>query len=247
MSDPNANGTNGDVGTNPDEEYAETYLAGYAEGARSVLKELLGQASRGHTVGELRFLVQSRLAHLPEEVELRRRRLLAAPQTSPWAPVLPRAGPPRPWGAAPPALRILPGSQVLVREERPRRAVELTLEGAARFSRLLVISPDPPTFSGVPPAKVERFVVAAAPGGATLEAIGGSVRGPLESREGALVYLDAVETIALQDGPETALRFVNWLLTYTRERPNAVVAAVHPRVLAAKDQGLLERAFQVVL
>lgn len=248
MNDPSLPEGNGRPGPNPDEEYAETFLAGYADGARSVLKELLAQASRGHTVGELRFLVQSRLAHLPEELELRRKRLLAMPPRSPWGPAPSlRPGPPRPWGVGTPTLRLLAGSQVLVREERPRRAVELATEGASRFERLLVVSPDPPAFSEVPSEKVQRFVVGGPGAGPSLESLGGSLRGPLEAPGGALVYLDAVEAIALQDGAEPALKFVNWLVGYTRERENAVVAAVHPRIMTAKDQSLLERAFQVVL
>jgi hypothetical protein len=247
VSDPSSPERPDETGTNPDEEYAETYLAGYVEGARSVLKDLLGQASHGRTVGELRVLVQSRLAHLPEEVELRRRRLLASPRASPWAPVLPRPGPPRPWGGGVASPRLVAGSQVLVREERPRRAVELAREAVGRFPIALIVSPDPPSFMDVPAEKLRTFVVGAGGPGLTPESLAGQLTGPMQAEGGALVYLDGIETISLQDGGETALRFVNWLLAQARESGSAVVAAVHPRVLSPKDQSLLERAFQVVL
>ncbi len=247
MSDPSSPERDDEGGANPDEEYAETYLAGYAEGARSVLKDLLGQASRGPTVGELRFIVQSRLAHLPEEVGLRRQRLLAVPRASPWTPVLPRLGPPRPWGGGAASPRLVAGAQVLVREEHPRRAVELATEAAGRFPIIVIVSPDPPPFTEVPSGKIRAFVVGAGGPGLTLESLAGQMNGLMQTTGGALVYLDGIETISLQDGGETAIRFVNWVLAQARESGSAVVAAVHPRVLSPKDQSLLERAFQVVL
>ena len=247
MSDPSPTEPTETTRGNPDEEYAETYLAGYTEGARTALKEILGQASRGHTVGELRFLLQSRLAHLSEEVELRRRRLLAAPRASPWGSLLSRPGPPRPWGGGAAEPRIAPGSQVLVREERPRRALELARAAAARFGFMVVLSPEPPDFPGVPPEKLRAFVIGPAGPGTLLESLAGQVDPLLRGREGALVYLDAIETITLQYGPETSGKFVNWILARAREGGSAVVASIHPRVLPPKDQSLLERAFQVVL
>lgn len=232
---------------NPDEQYAETFLAGYSEGARAALKEVLAQAARGHTVGELRMLVQSRLAHLPEELELRRRRLLAVPRTSPWQSLLPRRGPPRPWTGGSPEPRVAPGSHILVREERPRRAVALAQEAAPRFSRVLVVSSDPPAFPRVAAESLRVFSVGSADAGPTLESIAGQMGREIPPEGGGLIYVDALETIALKDGPDTAVRFVLWLLDRARDARCAVVAAVHPRVLPPKDEGLLERAFQVVL
>ena len=247
MSDDASPGPNGETGTGPDDDYAPTNLAGYHEGARSDLRDLLDQASRGHTVAELRLLVQSRLAHLPEELELRRRRLVALPRSSPWGLTPSHSGPPRPWGTRPASVRVVPGSQVLVREERPHRAVELAREAAPRFGLLVVVSPDPPPFPGVPEAKRRTISLPAGGEGPSLESLAGQMGGLLRTPPGVLIYLDAIETVSLQDGAETALRFVNWVLAQAREHGGAVIAAVHPRVLPPKDQSLLERAFQVVL
>ena len=67
-----------------DEEFARTYAAGYEEGVRSALREVLQHASRGHTAQELRILIESRLARLSEEVELKRKGLLAPPRRPAW-------------------------------------------------------------------------------------------------------------------------------------------------------------------
>lgn len=248
MSDPEPRTRRAEAGTHADEEYAEPFLAGYAEGVRSALKDLIGQASRGHTVGELRMLMQSRLAHLPEEIELRRQRLLATPQVSPWAPVLAPTGPPRPWGGGGGVTpRPAAGTPILFREDRPRRAVELADSAAGRFDGLVVVSPDPPAFPSVSPERLHTLLVDPTSPTLTLESLAGRLNALLQTPGAKLVYLDAIETISLQDGGETAVRFVNWVLGQARAAGSAVVATIHPRALTAKDQSLLERAFQVVL
>jgi hypothetical protein len=236
-----------------DEEFARTYAAGYEEGVRNALREVLGHASRGHTTAELRMLIESRLARLPEEVELKRRSMLAPPRQPAWASLLrPPAGA-RPWvapvGPIPtyhPSLAT--GGSVLVREERPRRALDLLRESAHEFPRVVLLSLHPPDLPEIRPD--QRIVIPLTSGGegpdrAALAPgeIGGRLREPTESPGGALVYLDALEFLATEHSLETTLRFVQWLSQQVASTGSALLASVDPRALDLKDQSRLERAF----
>jgi hypothetical protein len=238
-----------------DETFARTYAAGYEEGVRSALREVLGHASRGHTTAELRMLVESRLARLPEEAELKRRSMLAPPRQPAWASLLRPPVAPRPWsapvGAPPPAaLLVAAGGSMLVKEERPRRALELLRSGAAKFPRVVLISLHPPELSGVP---VEQRIVISLAGGPdgtpapNPGEIGGRLREPTEAPGGALVYLDALEFLATEHSLETTLRFVQWLSNQVAATGSAFLASVDPRALDLRDLSRLERAFQSVV
>lgn len=239
-----------------DEEFAGTYAAGYEEGVRSALREVLGHASRGHTAAELRMLVESRLARLSEEVELKRRSMLAPPRQPAWASLLRPPSGARPWhvpiGTSPaPSLRLASGGSLLIREERPRRAIDLLAETAPRFPRVVLLSLHPPDLPGLRPE--QRIVIpltsagdgpdGAAPGPGE---IGGRLREPTEAPGGALVYLDALEFLATEHSLETTLRFVQWLGHQVSTTGSALLASVDPRALDLKDLSRLERAFQAV-
>ncbi|MEM0129549.1 MAG: hypothetical protein QXG65_05260 [Thermoplasmata archaeon] len=231
--------------------YADAYTEGYAEGLRSALREVLSAAARGHSVAELRYLAQSRLARLPEEIALKRRTLLGAPRTERWGALLRPPGgpsaPPRPWSPGPVTVRIVGGRTYLVRERRPRLAIELVREAARRFDRLVLLSADPGRLEGLPEESVVRLELPrGGPDGPTIETLGGQVRTQLAAAPASLVYLDAIGTLVLDAGPEGTLRFVRWLGEEVGER-GALVVSVHPDSLEPKAMGLLERSLQVVL
>jgi hypothetical protein len=241
-----------------DEEYARTYAAGYEEGVRSALREVLGHASRGHTAAELRMLVESRLARLSEEVELKRRSMLAPPRQPAWASLLRSPAATRPWLAplaAPSPLgsvHLTAGKSLLVKEERPQRAIELLREGAPHFPRIVLVSLHPPDLPSVP---VEHRIVipvsagAERPGAPPLGPgeISGRLREPTEAPGGALVYLDALEYLATEHTLEMTLRFVHWLVNQVGETGSALLVSFDPRSIDLKDLSRLERAFQLVV
>jgi hypothetical protein len=238
-----------------DEEFARTYASGYEEGVRSALREVLGHTSRGHTPAELRMLVESRLARLPEEAELKRRSMLAPPRQPAWASLLRPPTAPRPWlapiGASPPTpnLRVEVGGSLLVREERPRRAIELLRENAKRFPRVVLLSLHPPELPEI--AADQRIVLRLTAGSDGTAApapgeIGGQLREPTEAAGGALVYLDALEFLATEHSLETTLRFVQWLGNQVGATGSALLASVDARSLDVRDLSRLERAFQSV-
>ncbi len=237
-----------------DEEYARTYAAGYEEGLRSALKELLAHASRGHTNQELRALVQSRLARLSEEVELKRRSLLAPPRPRPWDSL---SRPAPLFGGAPGLIqepraveRLEAGGSLLVREERPRRALEVLRGNLGRFPRVAVVSLTPPDL-GL--ASSERYVpvAVAQPGTAASDHLTpgevlGRLKEPTEAAGGALVYLDALEFFVTSEGSEMTLRFAHALVDQVQRTGSALVASFDSRVLELKEQSRLERAFSKV-
>jgi hypothetical protein len=238
-----------------DEETARAYASGYEEGVRSALREVLGHASRGHTTQEIRMLAESRLARLQEEVELKRRGRLGPPRRPAWGALLRSPTATRAWvapvGPTPPDLRVSAGRSLLVREDRPARALDLLRNSLSEFPRVAVVSLHPPALAGLP---ADRLVVISptagpAPGGAppTPGEISGRLRDPTEAPGGALVYVDALEFLATEHTLEVTLRFVNWLVTQAHETGSGLLVSFDPRSLDLKEASRLERAFQSVL
>ena len=261
MSDPNPeNGAppTADAEAPADEEYARAYAAGFGEGIRSALRELLQHTARGHTAQELRILAESRLARLSEEIELKRRSLLAPPRRPAWNSLLRAPQPARPWvapvpGAVPP-LRLRPGGSVLVREERPGRALEYVRASAPAFPRTVLVTTRPPELPTVPNvARIEIVLGGAGPPESrsamrlTPGEIGGRLREPTEAPGGALVYVDALEYLATENSFETTLRFVHWLVTQAQETGSAVIVTFDRRSIDLQSMSRLEHAFETVI
>lgn len=233
-----------------DEEYARTYAAGYEEGLRSALRELLAHASRGHTNQELRALIQSRLARLADEVDLKRRSLLAPPRPRTWDGL----SRPRPAGVGSvetvPAARLGPGASLLVCEERPRTGLEVVRANLGRFPRVVLVSPGVPDVglagSDRQLAIDVRNSGTAAPDHLTPGEVLGRLKEPTESDGGALVYVDALEFFVTAEGLEVTQRFAQRLVEQVGRTGSALVVSFHPRSLEAKDQSRLERTFAQV-
>ncbi len=239
-----------------DEEFARTYAAGYEEGVRSSLREVLQHASRGHTAQELRILIESRLARLDEEVELKRRSLLAPPRRPAWGSLLRAPQSARPWspplagGAAVPA-RLTPGRSVLVREERPAKAVDLLRASVHDFARTALVSLRPPDVPGL--SKERRLDIV--PSGSELAnggqltpgEIGGHLRGPMEAPGGALVYVDALDYLASEYGLDLMLKFTQWLVSQVEATSSALIVSFDRRSLDTREMSRFERPFATVV
>jgi hypothetical protein len=238
-----------------DAEYSDGYIEGYAEGLREGLRELLVHASQGHTTAELRVLVKSRIARIPEDVELKRRQLLAPPRRTGWEPLL---KPPAPATAAPTISLTAglpewsPGRAFLFREERPRSAIRFALARASAHAKVLWVSLEPPPPLGIEVARVEWL----RPGGTRPgeeASVGntspGGIAGRIQERgaEGSLlVYLDALEYLRTEYGTEPTLRFASWLATWVSGGSSTVVASVDAATLPEPDQRRLQRSFHIL-
>ena len=242
-----------------DEEYARAYAEGYEEGVRGALRETLEHIARGHTPQEVRMLTASRLARLSEEVDLKRRSLLAPPRRPAWGSLLRPPAPARPWtgpvvSTSAPAARLLPGRSMLVREERPARAVEILRANASSFPRVAIVSMRPPEVPGLSAGHRLDITVGGptapgetGPGTLTPGEISGRLRDPTEAPGGALVYVDALEYLATEHSLETTVKFVHWLVTQAQETGSALLVSFDPRSLDVRDVSRLERAFESVL
>jgi hypothetical protein len=238
-----------------DEAYARAYASGYEEGLRSALRELLGHASRGRTNQELRALIQSRLARLAEEVDLKRRSLLGPPRPRPFGELTREThgfgfvagrAPPPPGVRAP----LAPRETVLVREARPERAVEILRLSRNRFPRIALVSLRPPELGD--PSLRTIVVPVREPGGSSgghlsPGEVAGRLREPLEADGGALVYVDALEFFVGEEGPEVTLRFARWLVEQVQANGSALLVSYDPRALAGTDASRLERLFGEVV
>jgi hypothetical protein len=241
-----------------DEEFARAYADGFGDGIRSALKEVLQHVSRGHTAQELRILIESRLARVSEEVELKHKSLLGPPRRPAWGPLL-RAPQPVGRGAPPsapsgPASALLPSNSYLVKEQRPDRAIRMVEQGLASFPRLVVVSLHPPAFSGQNAAATTTIKLGANVAGESgSEAsvspgeIGGRLRAPTEAGGGAIVFLDSLEYLVTENGLEMIARFVNWLVAQVQSTGSVLVVSLDPSALDLKDLSRLQRAFNIVL
>ncbi len=236
-----------------DEEYARAYAAGFEEGLRSGLREILQHTSRGHTAQELRILVESRLARVPEEAELKRRSLLGPPRRPAWNSLLrpPTPSPTRAWTAPvgpAPEVRLDRGRSVLVREERPARALELLATYLADYPRVALVSLHAPELPGLlPERRVDLSPRSAGGGHRTPGEVSGQLKGPTEAEGGALVYVDALDYFATEDGPDLTFRFANWLVDQTHRTGSALLVSLDPRTLDLRDASRLERLFAQVV
>ncbi len=254
MSDPDRpDAGSGDEEPPADEEYARAYAAGYEEGIRSALREILQHTARGHTAQELRILAESRLARLSEEAELKRRSVLGPPRRPAWNSLL---RPPTPARSSPtltsvlaPGFSLAPGRCVLVREERPQRAVDAVRAYAGLYPRTVLVSMRPPSLPELPPdRRVEIDLGGSALGGIRSPGeIGGELRGPLEAPGGALVYVDALEFLVTEHTLDTTLRFVTWLVNRVAETGSALVVSFDRRSLDLQGLSRLEKPFGLVV
>lgn len=238
-----------------DASYAEAYAAGYGEGLRESLKELLQHASRGHTATELRILVESRLARVPEDVELKRKSLLNPPRRTAWNSWLRPPAPPTAGtapAASPPELpTFVPGSSYLFREERPRLGPRFVATIAAQHAGgVWVSSSDPPD----PHLLIGKWLTVRpsarpsgngnAPGGGP-----GEVAGRIQEATGPgglLVYLDTLEMFLTEHGSETTLKFATWLGGWAKENRSTAVVSVDPGAFSEQDRRRLQRAFNIL-
>ncbi len=231
-----------------DDEYARAYSEGYGEGLRDALREMLAHLSRGHTPHEVRMIVESRLARVREEVELKRKSLLSPPRRPSWGALLRPPAPGNEPGPSAPET-VLAGRSVLFLEERPARAIACAEASAAGFARILVLSFHPPTLRGVPAERIE-FVPVRSSGvggeGADPSGLSGRILEALGRGGGTLVYLDAVEVLSSEAGAERTSKFVTWLAGEVARGAGALIASADPAALDAKERVLYQRAFNAV-
>jgi hypothetical protein len=230
----------------PDEEFARAYALGYEEGIRTALKEMIEHAARGHSPAELRMLLESRVARLSEEVEVKRRTILAPPRRIRWATA---AGPPRPWSsspAGPVAATLKPGHGYLIPESRPERGLELIRRAALGAPRVVIVSRRPPPLPGVPddrrvdlrPSGVDTPSAAG-----SLGDLSGRIREALSGPSGAWVYLDSIEFLLTSLSPDIVLQFLRWLVGLVEEVRAGLVVSVDPAALEPRDFSRLSHLF----
>jgi hypothetical protein len=231
-----------------DDEYATAYSEGYGEGLREAFREILQHASRGHTAQELRFLIESRLARLREDIELKRRSVLSPPRRPAWGAIL---RPPTAAAAPPPRAARAPavaGASYLFREERPERALALVEVSRRSFPRVLAIALRPPAMgAGEPTVEFLPVSTGGVPGAiANPTELSGRIRAAAEAEGGALVYLDAFDTLTTEVGIEPMLKFVTWLVGEAARTRSAVILSIDPGTLDPRSMSLLQRIFQFV-
>jgi hypothetical protein len=236
-----------------DDEYIEGYAKGYGDGLREALRELRAHAGRGASPQELRMLIESRLARIPDDVEVKRKGLLAPPRRAPWAsllrpPTTPSWTPPK---SSLPTPAVEAGESYLLKEDRPRRALEIVEKSAPSFRRVLLVSQHPPTLMSVPADRVEWVRPGAARSdgnegtpGLDPSGLAGRIR---ESDQGGpvLVYLDAIEFLATEYSLEVTMRFLGWATTDGVRNGSALVASLSPHTVEQRDLSRIERLFRI--
>jgi hypothetical protein len=234
-----------------DEEYAEAYSEGYGEGLREAFREVLSHVGRGHTVGEIRVLVESRLARIRDDVASKRRNVLGPPRRSAWGALLrpPAANRPEPESLP----RLARGNSYLFREDRPGHALTFVSRAGGEYARILCITTKPPEFSGVPKNRVEVLRLALpSPGSSISEGeldpggLGGRIKEATEAGGGALVYFDALEVMGTEYSLDTTLKFVNFVTAQVANTGSVFVASVDPGTLEDRDLRRLQRSFNIV-
>ncbi|MCI4322259.1 MAG: DUF835 domain-containing protein, partial [Thermoplasmata archaeon] len=150
------------------------------------------------------------------------------------------------------ATAVAAGASVLVREDRPDRGLALLRASAASFRHVIVVSQRAPALEGVPAEHLEWIVPAPfrSAGASTVPGLdpsvfAGRIRESVDVG-GTLTYLDAIEFLASEYGPDFTVRVVSWLATEAVRNGSAVLVTLAPRALDQRDLSRVERSFQNV-
>ncbi|MFZ0830518.1 MAG: hypothetical protein WCB18_04770 [Thermoplasmata archaeon] len=238
-------------GAPPDEDYADAYSEGYGEGLREAFREVLSHVGRGHTVGEIRVLVESRLARIRDDVASKRRNVLGPPRRPAWGALL---RPPTSNRPVPDSLpHLARGNSYLFREDRPSHALTFVGRAGGEYGRILCITTRPPEFVGVPKNRVEILRLALPSPGSTISegeldpgGLGGRIKEATEAKGGALVYFDVLEVMGTEYSMDTTLKFVNFVTAQVANTGSVFVASVDPGTLEDRDLRRLQRSFNIV-
>jgi hypothetical protein len=235
------------------EEGAGAYSRGFGDGVRSALREMMAWAARGHTPAELRIFAESRLAHLDEEVALKRRTLLSAPRAIPLENLLRSRGPdPRP--SFPP---LLPGYTYLFLEERPQLARRFVLEALPRLGGTLGLTrlagelrrSIPSDRLQVLDLGVESTVEQGAePASSNVSGLTGRVQDFLSrEKEAMMVYLEALDFLNVWNGFESTMKFLYWASGEIRRHRGVLLVSTDPEAFTLSQVKTLERDFNHVV
>jgi hypothetical protein len=234
-----------------DERSAHAFAEGYGEGLKDALREVLQHASRGHTAQELRWLIESRLARVPEEVELKRRSLLGPPRRVAWDTILRPPATVAPATAAPTLDTVLEGTSLLFREPQPVRATACVNSRWRRFGRVVALTRRTELGLGVPEESLIRIPLGRSREGGGEEAgldpgeAAGRVPGILADGP-AIVFLDSVEFIVREYGDDVALRLIEWLVPQIRGASGLLVVSVDPSTIDPISFNRIQRLFASV-
>jgi hypothetical protein len=241
----------------------DEYSRGYEEGARNVLMEVMSFVSKGHTSLEIRYLVETRLAHMGEETRERRQsRTLSAPRRIPLESLLPQK--PHRESSIPrdeAAPLIQPGFSYLF------------LQGARSQSRQFLGSM---LSHGLPVVAITRLsqeLVQYSPRGKLLvlhiDSRGGDdgnddtlvgvrhVGADINKLTGILVrfhermgdqvgiYMESFEYLKSEYSFEVAIRLVHWLNTMTQKGDGVLAVSADPESMDKQQLSDLRRDFNI--
>lgn len=235
------------------DEGAGAYSRGFGDGVRSALREMMAWAGRGHTPAELRIFAESRLAHLDEEVALKRRTLLSAPRAIPLENLLRLRGPDsRP--AFPP---LLPGYTYLFLEERPQLAHRFVVESLPRLGGALGLTRLAGDLRRIaPPDRLQILDLGvestnepgAEPASSNVSGLTGRVQDFLASEKGPMmVYVEALDYLNTINGFESSIKFLYWVTGEIRRHHGVLLVSTVPEVFTLSQVKTLERDFNHVV
>lgn len=232
-----------------------SYARGWGDGVRDGLNFVNRLVARGHTPSEIRVFVESRLGHLDEEVRLKRKTLLSSPSGVPvesLVRVQPR-GAPAPSSLPPPT----PGYNYLFLEETRNIARSFVRDLLPRVGRALAITRLPSELRRM--ATTEDLLILHLGGeGAAEEGVEAAESSPTQltgrvenflnaTTEPALVYLEAVEYLNVQNNFELTTRFVFWLHQRIQHKNALLVLSVDPGAFSRSQVATIERDFNYVV
>ncbi len=228
---------------------AGAYARGFGDGVRSALREVMSWASRGHTPAELKVLAQSRLSHLDEEVALKRRTLLSAPQSIPLESLLRVRGPESAPGFPP----LAPGYTYLFLEERPLLARRFLAEALPRLGGALGLTRLPGELRAVAPREALEvlYLGVESPSDPGVEGASNNVSGLTSrvqdflGRDGSsrALYLEAFDYLTVWNDFEPAMKFLYWASAEVHSHRGVLLVSVDPDSLSRVQLRTLERDF----
>jgi hypothetical protein len=237
------------------------YPRGYEDGVRNALREVLSNISKGHSASEIRFLAETRLAHLEEETQERRKSTVVSPRRLSIDALIPMGMQP---GYSPrekietPLMR---GFSYLFQEKAPTKAREFLNEVLVSGLPVVAMTRRPQELSHlgskgriavlrIDSAGVEEGKEDGIGGVKNVDANPSSLTGVVKRLQEQMgptvgIYLDAYDYLDSEYSFEDAIRFVHWLNTITQQAGGILIVSTDTDGMEKRKQVQLMSDFNI--
>jgi hypothetical protein len=237
------------------------YAKGYEDGVRNALRDLVANVSKGYSAPELRFLAESRLAHLEEETMERRKSQGVSPRRLSMDSLIPVSTQSGYTSREKATTPVMQGFSYLFQEKSPNQAREFLSQVLSSGLPVVAMTRLPQEL--VPLRSRGKLMVLRIDSGgveegkavdssgtlnidASIQSLTGTVKRFQEEAGNQIgTYLDAFDYLESEYNYENALRFVHWLNTIAQQFRGILIVSANTDGMEKREQATLQSDFNI--